>query len=223
MDTIEGKNINKEKEDLKPLDELILNQYIKYPNKMFYDEGISLEIMREFEIYYCLRSDRIVIPIRDELGSLIGVKSRTTNDKEVEEGYKYLPLYRYPKSKVCYGLYKSLPYIKNEVYVFEAEKSVLKMYSMNIKNTIAIGGMIPSTDQMDKILKLNCDIIFCWDSGLNDDDMKHIREFLDEYKIMTNIYYIYDKWGITNLKDSPCDCGIEVWKNLYNRKFKVSY
>jgi DNA primase len=223
LDTIESKKFEQKDIELKPLNEIILNQYVLYPNEWLLNEHIDIKTQKLFEICYDIRSERIVYPIRDEIGSLIGCKGRTTN-KDIEDEYKFLPLYIYPKSKICYGLHLTLPHIKQKkkIYVFEAEKSVLKMWSMSYKNSIGIGGLIPSETQMNKILKLNCDIVFAWDSALKEDDKKNINKFLEEYKILANIYVIYDKWNLTKEKDSPCDRGKEIWEELNKRRIKIS-
>ena len=78
-------------------------------DKIFKDDNIGYETQLEFEIMYDLASDRITIPIRDELGTLVGVKGRSiVNDPDVD---KYIYLEPCAKTKVLYGLYKTLPYI----------------------------------------------------------------------------------------------------------------
>jgi len=224
LDKIESKKRDSDIEvKLKPLDERILNQYIQMPNKWFLDEYIDVQTQKEFKIGFDLKTERITIPVYDEVGSLVGCSGRATKPED-EEQYKYFPLYNYPKSKICYGLYKTYPYIKykNECIIFEGQKSVQKAWSYEQKNSIACGQLIPSKDQMEKILRLNCDLVFNWDTGLKKEEWDNIKEFLNKYKIYTNIYVIYDKWNLLGEKMSAVDQGKDIWFELYNKKILIN-
>jgi DNA primase len=59
---------------LKPISEKILNYYYPYVNDLFYNDGIDYLTQREFEIGYDPETNRITIPIYDEIGSFVGVK-----------------------------------------------------------------------------------------------------------------------------------------------------
>ena len=36
-----------------------------------------------------------------------------------------------------------------------------------------------------------------------------------------NVYAIYDKWGLLQDKDSPCDQGRDTWELLYDRRIRL--
>ena len=62
---------------LKPISEQILTYYCKnYVNDLFYDDNISYQTQKDFEIGFDPESNRYTIPIRSELGDLVGVKRK---------------------------------------------------------------------------------------------------------------------------------------------------
>lgn len=124
-----------------PISEAILGYYKPYVNQIFADDGISYETQQEFEIGFDELTNRITIPIRDEIGTLVGVKGRYFG-KPPEGELKYLYLEPCARNRILYGLYKTEPYIKNKglVYVGEAEKSVMQMWNMDVCNCVATGG-----------------------------------------------------------------------------------
>ena len=79
---------------------------------MFHNDNISYEVQREFEIGYDDFSNRITIPIRDEIGSLVGVKGRLFQRELTDDEMKYLYIEPCNRSQILYGLHKSIPYIE---------------------------------------------------------------------------------------------------------------
>jgi hypothetical protein len=57
-----------------------------------------------FKIKFDLLTERIIIPIYDEIGTLVGIKGRSLDDNEEN---KYLYIYECPKNKILYGLYQN--------------------------------------------------------------------------------------------------------------------
>lgn len=199
---------------LKPISEKILTYYKSYVNDMFYKDGISYEIQKEFEIGYDDSTNYITIPIRDELGNLVGVKGRIFDDnKNIENKYIYLE--KCARSKILYGLNKSIDFIKKEgkVLVGESEKMVMQLFSMGYYNCVATGGKKISKYQKNKLASLGVDIVFCFDKDVQINEIKNI--VLDLQGI--NIYTIYDDENILGEKESPSD-NKEKWKYLINNK-----
>ena len=97
---------------------------------MFKEDNIDYETQQEFEIGYDECSNRITIPIRDDLGNLVGIKGRYFYRNVPSNEEKYIYLEKCAKSQILYGLYKTINYIKsaNRVFVVEAEKGVHQLY-----------------------------------------------------------------------------------------------
>ena len=196
---------------LKPINEKILSYYKPYVNDLFANDGISYDIQKMFEIGYDDETDYITIPIRDELGNLVGVKGRAFS--KVFQN-KYLALEKYAKSKIVYGLDKSYSAIRkhNNCYILEAEKSVMQLYNIMTYNCGAIGGHELSKTQIIKLANLGTPITICFDKGIDKEIVLKSCEKMREYGII-DIYYMFDEDDILDDKQSPSD-NIENWKIL---------
>ena len=124
-------------------DESVLEEYNSGYKwfKRFADDGILPSSQVKFNIGFSEENNRITIPHYNEHGEIIGVMGRIDLDSDEITNFKYLPLIPFPKHKYLYGLYQNKEYIKEskEVYIFEAEKSVLQCDSFGVHNTTALG------------------------------------------------------------------------------------
>lgn len=186
-----------------PIPEEILNYYLPYPNKMFENDGISLDIQQELGYGYDPQTNRITIPIRTPIGDLCGVKGRLLGEPD-EYNPKYVYIEPTVKSKILYGLYENKNYIKNsnQLLIFEAEKSVAQCASNGIRNCVAIGGKSISKTQMELIIRTGCAPIVALDKGISVDEIKSVSSVFPKN---IPVYYIYDKDNILLDKQSPSD------------------
>ncbi|WP_179198683.1 hypothetical protein [Paenibacillus amylolyticus] len=223
LDSIEPKTEIKDKVPLRKIDESVLNMYISMPNWKFLEEGISCEAQKLFEVGYSLNDNCITIPIRDDLGSLVGVKGRTTLDYEKLKISKYWYPVPTPKSLILYGLDKTYEHIKStgRVYVFEAEKSVQKAWSCGVKNSVSIGGHELSETQVLKLERLGVEIVLAFDNNVTSDEIKaEARKFV----LRDNIYCLFalKNTGVMGEKDAPIDHGIDFFmKMIQEDKYKI--
>ena len=200
------KGDNSEDEDIpvKPISEHILSYYKPYVNDLFKIDGIDYETQNEFEIGYDQFFNRITIPIRDELGNLCGVKGRLFKKELDKDDEKYLYIERCSKSRILYGLYKTYQYIqhKKQVFVSEAEKGVMQLYSYGYRNCVATSGSKISKHQVEMLTRLNVDVIFCYDKDVTETENKEIGDrFIKEIPV----YALIDKDNILKEKESPMD------------------
>ena len=206
-------NISEEKEKpLQPISENILSYYKPYVNDLFYEDYIDYETQREFEIGFDEETNRYTIPIRSELGDLVGVKARYF-DRKVPDGMsKYIYLEPCAKSKIIYGLYKTLPYIKRvgRIYVGEAEKFVEQAWSYGYRNTGGTGGKELSQYQIDLLVRLGVDIIFCFDKDVTREELEELAERFPEG---VPLYYMFDEDNVLNEKESPTDKPVS-WEHM---------
>lgn len=209
-----------EEKPLKPIPEVILSYYRNYVNDFFYKDNISYEIQLDFEIGYDEATNRITIPIRDELSNLVGVKGRLFEINIGENENKYSYIEPCGRSKILYGLYKTYQFIKQErlVFVGESEKSVLQMISMGYYNAVGIGGKKLSKSQIDKLTRLCVDIVFLFDKDVTQEELKSIADrFIDG----VTIYAVIDTLGILNEKESPTDNSDKFKQLIDNCKFRI--
>lgn len=198
-------NLDQEEDrPLKPISEKILTYYKSYINDMFINDGISYKTQKEFEIGYDEFTNRITIPIRSEIGDLIGVKGRLFKKELAENELKYIYLEPCARSKILFGLHKTYSYInqQNKCYIFEAEKATMQAWDMGYYNSVSIGGTKVTSQQIEKLTRLGVDLIFAFDKDVT---KKEIENIADRFIDGINIYYIFDDKNILNEKESPTD------------------
>lgn len=188
---------------LKPISEKVLSYYLPYGNYLFERDGISLATQKFFEIGYDAQTNRISIPVRDEFGSLVGIKGRLLQE-HIEEGQnKYLYLFNCNKSRILYGLYQNLDAIlrQGKVFVGESEKFVMQLYDMGYYG-IATGGSKISKHQINMLTRLGVQIIFAYDKDIAKEQLDNIAsQFVDGVQV----YAIIDDDDILDDKQSPSD------------------
>lgn len=200
MATEEGAN---DDVPLKPINEKILSYYFPYGNKLWEDDGISLSTQRLFEVAFDPMTNSIVIPIRDEQGSLVGIKARRMEYDPDSGVSKYFFLEPCSKSRVLYGLFQNIKLIQltGVVWVGESEKFVQQLYDMGYYG-VSTGGTKISKAQVEMLTRLNAKIIFCYDEDVDEEQLKGISDmFLEGIPV----YAIIDKEHILENKESPSD------------------
>lgn len=199
-------------EPLNPISETIFNYILPYGNKMWTDEGISLETQAEFHIGYDPQTNYITIPIFDAIGSLVGIKGRYFGEPD-DAHMKYFYLEKCNKSRVLYGYWQNKDYIKNSPYliIVESEKSVLKLAEYGYRNAVATGGKTISRYQIELIARTGCIPIFALDKDVQEDELRQLANmFMDGIKV----YAIVDIDNILDEKESPMDRE-DAWRTLY--------
>ena len=198
---------------MKPISEKILSYYLPYPNKMFEDDGISLDVQQEFEIGYDAFSNCITIPIRDSLGTLCGVKGRYFGEPD-EFHPKYMYIEPCCKSKILYGYWQNKDYIKQNkyVYILESEKAVQQLATMGVRSCVSTGGKTISKHQVEEIIRTGCTPILALDKDVDEDELKDIASM---FMNGITVYAIIDKDNILDEKESPSD-NSEKWFHLVN-------
>ena len=189
---------------LKPIPEKILSYFKPYVNDMFNEDGVSYDTQAEFEIGYDEFTNRITIPIRDDLGNLVGVKARYFYRQVPEDEQKFMYIEKCARSQILYGLYKTINFIQRSqrVFVTEAEKGVQQLYDKGYFEAVATGGSKISKSQIDKLTRLCVPIIFVFNKDITKEELDDIASrFIDG----TEVYALIDTIGILNEKESPTD------------------
>lgn len=189
---------------LKPIPEKILSYFDPYINDMFYEDGVGYDTQVEFEIGYDEFTNRITIPIRDDLGNLVGIKARYFYRQVPEDEQKFIYIEKCARSQILYGLYKTINFIKKaqRVFVVEAEKGVQQLYDKGYFEAVATGGSKISKSQIDKLTRLCVPIIFVFDKDITKKELDDIASrFIDG----TEVYALIDTIDILSEKESPTD------------------
>lgn len=230
-DKIQELEVKDKKIVLKTYNEDILSRF-NYNVKIgpWLNEGISQEALDQAMIGFYPGGDQITIPHFDINGRFIGLRGRTLCKEEGERYGKYRPLkvgkdlYNHPLGMSLYNLNNSKDNIKliKKAIVFEGEKSTLLYQSyFGLENDISVAccGSSLSTYQVQELIDVGAEeIIIAFDrqfKEIGDEEFQHLKKNLlklrTKYKNYVNISFIFDKNMITGYKDSPIDCGPEIF------------
>ena len=165
------------------------------------------------------------------------MRGRTLCKEEGEKYGKYRPvkigkdLYNHPLGMNLYNFNNSKNNISlmKKAIVFEGEKSCLLYQSyFGLDNDISVAccGSSLSTYQVQQLLGIGVEeIIIAFDrqfKEIGDEEFKHLKRNLlklrMKYKNYATISFIFDKKMITGYKDSPIDCGKEVFLHLFKER-----
>ena len=201
----------------------ILEQYDFRCNRRFWRDGISFETQRFFHIMYDTISNRIVIPLYDEMGRLIGVKGRINESDPGEYVPKYLYLKECQASKYLYGYYQNYQYLfGGDVVVGESEKMVMQAHSFDIRNVVGLGSNSLSERQARLLLQLSPQrIIFALDEGLDifqtEKNIRVLRSCMGVQNEIDILFWDYTKDPtIKGTKNSPTDMGVDKYNEIIN-------
>lgn len=226
--------------ELNVYDDIILTLFSNYHHPAFLEDSISHEAMDKFEIKYYPFRHKIVIPHRKwDTGEIIGIKGRSLDEKDIEMGFKYIPLkineisYAYPTYQNLYGLWQNKEAIKRtgKCIIFESEKSVLQCQSFYGENnfSVALSGSNISMQQVNMLLSLGIsECIIALDKEFTDlmsNEAMRYQAKLIKLSHLLNKYFrvnvIYDTQGLIGYKDSPSDRGKLILEELLHNKQPV--
>lgn len=207
------------------LDVSFLNRFTDTYVQEWVDEGIPIEIQKKYHVMIDEKDMRYVIPIFDKYNNLITAKGRT-----YMPNFKLLgiPKYWYYKAigkgnnDILYGLNLNEENIKlkNEIILFEGEKSVMKADSYGYDWAVSVGKDGINPNLVSEILKLHCNVVIAFDKDV---PYKDVLIEAKKLSMFTNVYIIFDDDDLLDIevKDAPVDKGKEVWEILYNNKRRV--
>lgn len=212
------KVIYKTKPVIKTYDESILDQYLKVGNKLWMQDGISLETQRFYDVCFDIENNGIIFPWRNDKGEIIALKSRYNGNPPEGIGKYYYPvggnisssLFNYSQ---CYQyLYGS------DVIVVESEKACMQAYTFGYKNIVGLGSNNLSENQAKLLLQLHPDrIIIALDEGMDTNQIIKNINLIKSSSFMRDIKILY--WDSTididvPLKASPTDMGKEKFEEI---------
>jgi len=240
-DRIQDISIETQEVILKPFDIDILTRF-NYKIKItpWLNEDITQEVLNKAFIGFYPGGDQITIPHFDIHNRFIGLRGRTLCEEEGKLYGKYRPIkvnniiYNHPLGMNLYNLNNSKVNIPklDKAIIFEGEKSVLKYRSyFGIENDISVACCGSSVTNYQIQLLRDCgakEIVIAFDrqfEELGDDDFKKLTKKLtnihSKYKNYVNISFMFDKGKITGYKDSPIDCGKEVFLKLFKERISL--
>lgn len=204
-------------------------KYLKESIPEWEEEGIDPSVIELFEIRSDNMANRIVYPVYDSNGRFINVKGRTRYKEYKELGIaKYINYNPVGTMDYFQGANITSRFIAEtkEIKIFESIKSVMKLYSHGMKDSVSAEKHTLTSEQI-RLLVGNrdiSDIVLCYDSDIDYFSEKAVRSNIDSLKRFFNVYVIEDRdrlLGGKKAKNSPIDLGIDVWNELYAKRRKV--
>ena len=133
--------------------------------KELFDIGVIIQNDRGG--YYDRFRDRLIFPIRDQRGRVIGFGGRVLGDEKP----KYLnspETIIFQKGRELYGLFQARKALKDlhELYIVEGYMDVIALAQFGIKNVAASLGTAATVEHMEKMFRITNKIIFCFDGDM---------------------------------------------------------
>lgn len=135
-----------------------------YSEQDIFTAGLSVQ-KNSGSGYYDRFRDRLIFPIQDIHGNVIGFTGRAFKD---DDGAKYInspenPIYH--KGKVIYGLDKAKQQIRESGYVVivEGNMDVVACHQAGFKNVVACSGTALTIDQIQVLKRYTENVALCFD------------------------------------------------------------
>ena len=130
--------------------------------KQLLDAGLLIE--KQNGGFYDRFRDRIIFPITDRRGRVIGFGGRALGD----ETPKYLnspETELFHKGRELYGLYEARKHSKilERLIVVEGYMDVVSLSQYGVKNVVATLGTATTAEHLDKLFRIVPEVIFCFD------------------------------------------------------------
>ena len=240
------KNIKNKKSNsvpnLKEIKENYLDLFWYDPDPLqdWINEGISTEALSRYEIGWYGLTNQITIPVRDSNERLIGLRCRNLNPEDIAIA-KYDNMFingqklKYSTGSTLYGLWVTQDKIKQnkKIMLVEAEKSCLLAYTYFGENSYVAAtcsSAITLTQQKILLNELKISkIIYAPDRDYEEADSyeaeiwmnKQIKK-LAPFVPYCQVYLIADGKNRLGYKDSPLDCGKDIFLELYEEKIEIT-
>ena len=129
---------------------------------------IEVGLIRGGEKYHDVFKNRIIFPLKDLEGNVVGFSGRRFLSNSENES-KYLNTNEtilFKKGEILYNYSDCIQYIKinNNVYLFEGFMDVIAAIRANINNSVASMGTALTLNQVNVISKLTKNVTLCYDS-----------------------------------------------------------
>ncbi len=159
------------------MDEALLGIYDFCPKYML-KRGFSKATLKAWEVGFDHDSERVVLPVRDQLGRLVGLSKRTTKNEDP----KYLHL-NFQKNRHLYGLHRIEH--RNDTIVVEGQTDHLAVWQAlqlcpelrDHVGVVSTMGARVSKEQVDKLARFKR-VILAFDAEVVKDNRKVDRDGL---------------------------------------------
>ena len=127
-----------------------------------YESGLVIES----EVGYDRYSNRIMFPLHNSEGRVVGFSGRIYQKNQKESKYMNSPESKiFIKGETLYNYHRIKNDVRNEgkVIILEGFMDVIALYKAGIKNTVAIMGTALTSQHLKMLKRLSNDIVLCLD------------------------------------------------------------
>lgn len=190
----------------------------KYDAKKLIDIGLSHKYNGKIADLFL---NRIMFPIKDLNGNIVAYSGRKYDDSDAPKYINTKETIIFKKGNVLYNYFSALEEVrrKKEIIVCEGFMEVIRLYSIGVKNVVALMGTSFTSDQLEVIKKLNVNVVLNLD---NDDPGKlaafQIGETLSKNNINLTVI-VFDRYKDTD--ELIMNDGADAFLRAYNNR--ISY
>lgn len=199
-----------------------VQKYQKQFPQEWLDEGISADVMNEFDIRIDRYGERIVYPMWDNDDRFITAKGRTRLKDFKELGIaKYISYSAIGSVDFFVGMRENRANIlrENRIIIFEGVKSVMKAKDYGFDFAVAAETSHINEFQIKRLLKMKIhEVTIAFDK---DKTFKQATSGLDLLRRFTNCYVVIDRENLLGEKESPVDKGADVFRRLYENRIRI--
>lgn len=196
-----------------------------YQNKMLEELGLVNQTNGE---YYDVFQNRIVFPIHNLDGQVVGFTARCYLKEETPKYLNTKETYIFKKGNILFNYHRAKDAIRlqKEVILVEGNMDAIRLYSEGIKNVIALMGTSLTKEQVEALKKLRCKIILMLDNdNAGETATLAIGNILEENNLNFEIVRLSgekdpDEYIIKNGKDAMLD---NIKNDISFVDFKLNY
>jgi len=116
--------------------------------------------------------NRIMFPIKDYQGEIVGYSGRVYNNEEAAKYVNSKASYYFKKSEILYNYHLAKDHVRinDSIIVVEGFMDVIRLSTIGINNAVALMGTALTKEQIVLLKRLRCPVILCLDNdeaGLN--------------------------------------------------------
>lgn len=222
------KTINNLKKCTKEQSTIDLSDISKYKimlHEYLQNEGFDNETRRYFDLRYCdigRFRHRVIIPIDNKLGNIIGLSGRSVFDfrtLEKEHIPKYLFTTNFKKEETLYNISRADVY-SDYMIVVEGYKSVWRLHSWGYDNAVAVMGATLSNTQKRLLIDFDLPILVAGDNDSAGEKLSRIVQKELKHFVPVEVFPIAK--ASKNKKDSIAEIkkgDFEYWSKKLMQKY----
>lgn len=160
-------------------------------------DAINLGLIKEDEndSYYDTFRSRIMFPIKNRYGKVVGFSGRIYTESNQAKYINSIESDIFHKGEILYNYHNAIQPMRqmDSVYLFEGFMDVIAAKKAGINNSVATMGTALTTEHVNMLLSLTKNIILCFDGdGAGIKAMKRSAFMLSKYNNMPNSVVLPD-------------------------------